>query len=137
MIHTNHRPIRRNHLDFQIVDFPEFAGLSRRGSRHPAGHGIESDEILQRNRTENPALFFWCDTFFCFDCGVKASGPAAILNDAAFEFVDGFNGAILHQIVDVAPEQGMRVDGVLDGSMKLEVLRIEKIAAVKRGFDLR
>jgi hypothetical protein len=132
MVHANHRSIGGNHLHIEIVGLSELPGLSRGSAGHAANHGIECDQILKRDRAQNPALFFGRDAFLCFDGGVKTSGPSSILDDASLEFVHGFDGAILDQIVDVAPKQGMGMNGVLNGSMQLEVLRFKEIAAAER-----
>ncbi len=56
-----------------------------------------------------------------FDGGVESGGPAAVLRDAAFEFVDGFDGAVLDDVIDVAGEQEAGVDGVVDGGDRLRL----------------
>ena len=62
---------------------------------------------------ENHSLRLWRHAFFRFDRGVQTGRPAAVLRDPALELVHHFDGAVLHQVIHVAPEQSMGVQGIL------------------------
>ena len=52
-----------------------------------------------------------------------------------FELVDGFDGAVLDHVVDVAAKQGVGVQGVLHDHVQRQVLMGEQIADGERSLD--
>ena len=120
---ANHRAVRRDHRYRQLVDFPEFFGLRGGGARHAADPFIHSGEALHRDGAENASLGLQRHAFFGLDGGLQTGRPAAVLRDAAFELVDQFHGAILDDVIDIAPEQRVRVQGVLDRGQNPKIVR--------------
>ena len=105
MVNANHRAIGGDHLYIQFVDFAELLRLGCRRARHAADLGILGDQVLHRDRPQNPALRLGCESLFDFDGGVQSGGPAPFTHDPAFELVDRFHLAILDQIIDVAVKE--------------------------------
>ncbi len=83
---------------------------------------------------ENPSLRLQRQTFLRLDGRMQTGRPAPILRDAALELIDGLDGAVFHQIIDVAPQQLVRVQRILNGGEQREVLCLEQVAATKRRF---
>ncbi len=63
------------------------------------------------------------------------AGQRRFCGDAAFEFVHRLDGAVFHQVIHVAAQQRVGVDGILHGGQQREVLFLEQIAAAERSFD--
>ncbi len=61
----------------------------------------------------------------------RSGRPAAILRDAALELVHRFDGAVLDQVIDVAAQQCVRVERILDGGQQRQILFVEQIAAAE------
>ena len=79
----------------------------------PHTQGYKRDQIFESDRSENAALLFRRHMLFCFDCGLQARGPSPVLDDAALEFIHGFNHAIFYDIIDIATKQCMSVNSLL------------------------
>src|SRR5688572_1782117 len=129
MIDANHGTIRRYDFNFEVIDFLELIRLAGSRSRHAAHRLIQADEILHRNRAQDSALTLRIDAFLRFYRRVKTARPPAILRDTAFELVDGFDGAILHEVVHITAKQVMRMERILNRSKQVAVAFKEKVSA--------
>ncbi len=59
-------------------------------------------------------------------------GPAAILRDAPFEFVHQLDRIVFDDVVDVAPQQRLRVERVENRREPLHVAQVIQVSAVQR-----
>lgn len=136
IVDSDHGAIGRDDFDGEIVDFGEFAGLGGGGAGHAAEVLVESEKVFKGNGAEDAALGFDGDGFLHFDGSVEPGGPTPVLRDAAFEFIDGFDLAVFDEVVDVAVEEGVSVQGVLKGGESFEVFFGEEVAAAETGFGV-
>ena len=128
-------PVGRDDDDAQAVEFLELLGRRPGRGRHPAERRIEAEEVLERDGAEDAALGAAADALLGFDGGLEAVGPMALVHDPAGELVDDLDAAVADDVVDVPREEGLGVEGAVDGGQELLVLRGEEVAAAEQGFD--
>ena len=114
VVDADHRPVRRDRHDLQVVGVRELAGLGRRGAGHARELVVHAEVVLQRDRREGLVLFLDVHALFGLDRLVQALTPTAALEDAAGELVDDVHLAVLHEVVDVALEQLLGPQRLLD-----------------------
>jgi hypothetical protein len=66
-IDTDHWSVRGNHFYFQSINAAVFLSLRRGCPRHAANLGIECNQILQSDVSENSSLLLGSDPFLRFD----------------------------------------------------------------------
>ena len=101
----------------------------------PQTCGVQRDQVLQRDRPRILPWRFRGHTLLGFDRGMKPGRPAPVLRDAALELVHHFDGAVLHEVIDVAAQQRMRVQRVLHRGEQSQIPLVEQIAAAERALD--
>ena len=113
------RPVGRHDDDAQAVEFLE---LSRRGlgrGRHAAERRIEPEEVLERDRAEDAPLGAAPHPLLGLDGGLEAVGPMPLVHDPAGELVDDLDAAVADDVIDVALEQELGVEGAVDRGQEL------------------
>ena len=126
MIDANHRTVGRDHFDVEIVHLAEVAGLRGGRAAHAADGGIERHEILHRDRSEHAALHLRRHALLPLERGLQAARPAPVAHDASLEFVNREHLAVLHDVVDIAMQQRVRVQRLLHrGHHRAAVVGIE------------
>ena len=133
-IDANHWPVRGDRLHIQLVEFLKLAPLRSGCPRHARDVRVQTHQILQRDGPEHSALRLHPHAFFGFDGIVQSGGPTAILRNAAFEFVNRFNGIVLDDVINVAPQQGVGVNGVLHGTEDGKAILVEQVPYLERLF---
>ena len=129
MIHADHRPIGRDGLHLQAVDLQEFERLRGRGAGHPAYRRVQRHQVLERDLAEDHSLRLGRHAFLGFDRRVQTGRPAAVERDPALELVHHLDGAVLHDVVDVAVQQSVGVQRFLHGPVNRQVAIVEEIPA--------
>jgi hypothetical protein len=119
---SDHWAVGGDDLHIQAVHQPEFVGLRDGGAGHPADHGIQRDQVLERDGSENSALGLQRQAFLGFNGRVQSGRPAPVFSDAPFELVDGFDGAVFDQVIHVPAKQLMGMQRILNGGEEREVL---------------
>ena len=92
----------------------ELAGFGVRGAGHARELLVHAEVVLQRDRGERLVLFLDVHAFLGLDRLVQTFAPAAALEDATGELVDDVHLAVLHEVVDVALEQLLGAQRLLD-----------------------
>ena len=124
--------VGRNHRDFQSVNPAQFLGLRGCGGGHPGHFGVQADQILQRDGSQNPPLALQRHAFLGLQRGLQPVRPAAVGGDASLELVHHFDLAVLHHVIHVAPQQFLGVDGMVQSNQEREIFRVIKVAAAQR-----
>ena len=91
--------------------------------------------MLERNLAEDRSLRLSRHAFFGLDGCVQTGGPAAVECDPALELVHHLDGAVLDDVVDIAMEQGVSVQRLVDGRVDRLVGFVEETAACQGGLD--
>ena len=96
-IDADHRPVGGDGDDFEAVNLAKLLRLGEGGAGHAADAGVEGDEVLDGDRTQDTAGAADGETLPGFEGGLDAVGPAAVLSDTAFELVDQLDPAVLDE----------------------------------------
>ena len=136
ILDANQRPVRGNHDDVEAVNLVEFFRLGLRGSGHAGKLFVHAEIILERDGGES--LIFTLDfhAFFCFDGLVQTVGPAPAGHLAPSEFVDDDDFAFLDDVIDVAREERVRAQPLINVVDGFEVLRVVHIRQREQAFAL-
>lgn len=84
------------------------------GAGHAADHGVASHECLEGDGVEDFAAFGYGESFFGFDCGLDSVWPALEVCYSPFGCVDECDFAVADDVVDVADEEYVCVEGEVD-----------------------
>ena len=128
--------VRRDLDDVQVVDLDELLLLRLRGTRHPGELLVEAEVVLQRDRRERDVLLADRDALLRLDRLVQALAPAAALHDPAGELVDDLHLAVLHDVVDVALVERLRLERLRQMVDELDVARVVEVVDPERALDL-
>ena len=109
-------------------------GLRRAG--HAAQTRIAAKEVLQRHRAQDAPVGLPLEAFLGFERRLQAVGPVAIGHDPARELVDDPDAAVAHDVVDVAPQEHLRMQRAVELGQQAVVLRVVEAAAAERALDL-
>ena len=119
----------------QVVDLDELLllGLGRAG--HPGELVVEAEVVLQRDRGERLVLLLDADALLRLDRLVQALRPAAAFHDPAGELVDDLDLAVLDDVVDVALEERLRLQRLVQVVGELPVARVVEVVDPDRALD--
>ena len=137
MIASDHGTIRRDRRHLETIELPKLARLCARRSRHPTHDGIERDQILHRDRPEHPALPVTRHLLFQLERRLQSRRPATVAHHASLELVDRQDRRVLHQVVDVAVQQRVRVQRILNGGHGGEMSRRRRDCCTAAAARLR
>ena len=124
----------RNHAE--LVDLVELVGLRDRRAGHAGELVVEAEVVLDRDRRDRDVLGLDRHALLGFDGLVQALRPAPALHDAAGELVDDLDLPLLHDVLDVALVQGLRLERLDQVVHELAVLRRVQVLDPERFFDL-
>ena len=118
----------------------ELAGLGRRGTGHAAELLVQAEVVLQRDGREGLVLLFDLHALFGLDRLVQTFAPAPAFEDATGELVDDLHLAVLDDVVDVALEQLLAAQRLLQlvhvvlVHVLVEVLDAERLLDARDAF---
>ncbi len=114
---ADHRAVRGDLDDRQVVDLHELVRLGERRAGHARELVVHAEVVLERDRRERLVLLLDAHALLGLDRLVQAFRPAPALEDAPGELVDDLDLAVDHRVVDVALVQRLRLqrlDQVVD-----------------------
>jgi hypothetical protein len=132
MICAQARPVGRHRQHLQAVDLGELAGGGPRGGRHPAEPRVLPQVVLDGDRAEDLPLRLLEEPLFRLQGRLQAVRPVAVLGDPAGQLVHQLDAAVPHDVVDVAPQQGLGVQGVAQLGLEPQALRREQVPAAQQ-----
>ena len=106
---ADHGAVRRNGGHFQTVDLGEFHGFGVGRAGHARQLVIHAEIVLERDAGEGLVLGGDGDVFLGFESLMQAVAEPASGHEAARELVDDDDLIVLHDVVDVAAEYGVRL----------------------------
>ncbi len=115
MIDTNQWAMGGNNLDVEIVHLSKITGLSGRRAGHAAHGRIKRDQVLHSDRTQDSARACSRHSLLRLDRGLQTPRPSTLANDTALELVDREHLPVVYHVVDVATQQDVGVQRLLDG----------------------
>ncbi len=120
--------IRRDDDDIEFVDLCELFGLGVRRAGHAGQLAVLAEVVLEGDGGERLIFPFDLDFFLGLDRLVQAVAPAPPRHQAAGELVHDDDFAVLHHVVDVALEQGVRAQRLVRVVEQRHVRRIVQSA---------
>ena len=114
LIFANVGGVGRDRRDTQLVELPQLLTGRQGGAGHSADTRVAVDECLHGDGVENLTGVGGFDSLLGFDSCLQAIGPALQRGDASTRGVDEVHGAITHDVVHVALQEHMCVQGHID-----------------------
>ena len=129
------RPMRRKDSRFESEERGKLGGRSfgRRG--HAGEARVEPHEVLHRDRAEHAAFGAHRNSFLGLDRRLNAVRPSPVLGDPSRPLVDDFDPSVAHDIVAIAAEEHLGVQGDVDGAEQQVIRRI--VESRRRGAHRR
>src|SRR3954469_970615 len=130
LVLADHRTVRGDLDDRQLVDLHELGRLGEGGAGHPRELVVHAEVVLQGDRGERLVLLLDRHALLGLDRLVQTLRPAPALEDAASELVDDLDLAVDDRVVHVALVERLaleRLDQVVD-----EVAVLGEIEVVDR-----
>ncbi len=113
LVFADHRLVGRNRQHAQLVGAHEFGGFGLCGTGHARQLVVHAEVVLQRDGGEGLVLGLDLDAFLRLDGLVQSLVVAAARQDTAGVLVDDEHLAAGHDVVAVAQEQFLGLDGVV------------------------
>ena len=105
VIRPPYRPVRRNHVDVELVNVVELCRFRLGRAGHSRQLLIEAEIILDRNGRQGLRFAVDLHAFLGFHCLMQPVAPTAPRHFASGEFVDDDNLVVFDYILDVFLEQ--------------------------------
>ncbi len=102
LVCPDHRHVRGDDDDVEVVDLVELGRLGVRGAGHARQLLVHAEVVLEGDRRQRLVLLLDLDALFGLDGLMEALGVAPALEDAAGELVDDLHLAVAQQVLDVA-----------------------------------
>ena len=130
---ANHRLVRRNDRDFELVDLVELVLLCLRGTRHPRELLIHPEVILNGDGRHGLRLTLHVNAFLGFDRLMQPVAPTAARHFASGEFIDDNDFVIFDHVLHVFLEQAVGAEQLRD---VVDPLRLRVAMLLALGFFL-
>ena len=105
LVITNHHAVGRDDNSFKTVNFLEFIGFRIGCTGHTGKLLVHTEVVLESNRGECLVFLLNLNAFFSFDGLMQTIGPAASFHQAAGEFVNDDDFAVLNNVMLIFNEQ--------------------------------
>ena len=136
LVLADHRPVRRDRDDAELVRRHELGRLGLGGTGHAGELLVEAEVVLQRDGREGLVLGLDRHGLLRLDRLVDALVVAAPDEDAARVLVDDHDLVVHHDVVGVALEQRERLDRVVEERDERRVGRLVQIVDAEVVLDL-
>ena len=123
--------VRRDSHNRQLVDLTELGVLGHSRTRHAGELVVEAEVVLQRDSGKRLVLLAHLHVLFGLERLMQALGVATAFHDATRELVDDLHLAVNDHVIDVAMEQELRLErllqvvGQLAGGVGVDVVDAE------------
>ena len=121
---------------FQVVDLLELLGLGVGGAGHARQLFVHAEVVLEGDGGQGLVFVFDLDAFLGLQGLVQAVGVAPAGHEAAGEFVDDDDLAVLDDVVHVPLEEVVGLEGGLEVVQDLDVLGVVKVFQAHQLFGL-
>ena len=113
LVRADHRAVRRDRYDVEVVGGGELGRLRLGRARHAAELLVHAEVVLQGDRRPGVVLLLDAHALLRLDSLVEAVVPAPALEDAAGELVDDLHLAVGHHVVVVPVVELLGLQGLL------------------------
>ena len=114
VVDADHRLVGRHDDDVELVDLLELDRLGVGRAGHAGELRVHAEVVLDGDRRQRLVLALDAHAFLRLDRLVQAVGPAPAGHQPAGELVDDDHLAVLHDVVDVALEERVRLQRLVD-----------------------
>ena len=121
---ADHRLVRRNHGDIELVDVVELRLLRLGRARHARELLVHAEVVLDRDRRHGLGLALHLHPFLGLDRLVQPLGPAPARHRAAGELIDDEHLPVLHDVIHVLLVQRVRAQQLMHDVQPLAALGI-------------
>ena len=136
LVDAHHGLVRGDRDDAELVGRHELGRLGLGGTGHAGELRVETEVVLQRDGGEGLVLGLDLDALLRLDRLVDALVVATAYEDAAGVLVDDEHLAVHDDVVLVALEQGVRLDGVVEERDERGVRRLVEVVDAEVVLDL-
>src|SRR5215467_7515490 len=136
LVLANHGLVGWNADDIQLVDFIEFLRLGEGGTGHAGEFFVEAEEVLEGDCGERVVFTLDLDAFFGFDGLVETFAVATAGHQAPCKLIDDDDLAIFDDIIFVALEDDLSLDGVLHVARQIEIAFVVDVLDTGQAFKL-
>ena len=112
-VDTLNFPVGRNRHDGQVVDLTKLRIFRHCRTGHARKLVVQTEIILQRDSCQSLVFLTNQYMLFCFQCLMKAFGITATFHDTAGEFINDLDLAVYHYVVNIAMEQELGLQRLL------------------------
>jgi len=135
IVDPDHRPVGRHDHHVEAIDFLELGrfGVGRAG--HPRQLVVHPEIVLEGHGREGLVLGFDLDPFLGLDRLVQTVAPAPPGHQPPGEFVDDHDLAVLDHVIDVALEERMGLERLVDVMDEQDVARVVEVIDAEQRLD--
>ncbi len=133
---ADHRLVRRDLDDLELVDLHELGGLGDGRPGHARELLVAAEVVLVGDGGDGLALLLDRHPLLGLDGLMQALGPAPPLEDAAGELVDDLDLAVDHGVVDVALVERLGLQRLLQVVDEVAVLRLVEVVDAQEALGL-
>ena len=137
VIRPDHGHVRGDHHDFEAVDLLELRRFRVGRAGHPGKLLVHPEVVLEGDGGQCLVFPLDLDVLLCFQGLVQPLAVTSPGHETAREFVDDEHLAVLDDIVHVAPEEGVRLQGLIHMMEQFDIARIEEVLDLQGLFDPR
>ena len=125
-VFSNHGPMGGNNNGLKAIDLLKLKGLCIGCARHAAKLGVHAKVILKGNGGKGLVFRLNAHPLFGLNGLMKAIGPTPSGHEAACEFINNDNLAVLDHVLLIAKVQGMGPKGSHEVMQQAYVGRVVK-----------
>ena len=132
---ANHFHVGRDHDHFQAVDLLKLVGFGIRGTGHSRELVVETEIVLEGDRSDGLVFFLDSHPFLGLDRLVQAVRPAPARHGSPGEFVDDYDFAVIDDVLHFLVEQGVRAQRGVQVVHEPDIARVIKALALVEYAD--
>ena len=114
MVYPYHGFMGRNLNNIKIVDLHELSGFRGSGSRHPSQFVVHPEVVLEGYGGQGLVFALYLHPLFCLNGLMQTVAPAPSRHETAGKLVNNHNLAVLNNVVHIAFEEGVGLQGLLN-----------------------
>ncbi len=137
MIRPDHGHVRGDHHDFEVVDLLELGRFRVGRAGHPGKLLVHPEVVLEGDGGQRLVFPLDLDALLCLQGLVQPLAVAPPGHETARELVDDEHLAVLHDIVHVALEEGVGLQGLVHMMEQFDIARIEEVLDLQGLLDPR
>ncbi|CAB5025329.1 unannotated protein [freshwater metagenome] len=136
VVNPDHRPIRRDRHDAEVVDLRELRRLSHGGTGHAPEPLVQPEEVLEGDGGEGLVLGLDLHALLRLDGLVQALVVPTPREDAASVLIDDEHLAVDDDVVAILPEELLRPNRIVEEAHERGIHRVVEVVDAELILDL-